>query len=351
MTQTPTTGAPARPSAVGPAHRRRRLLIGLGIGIAALLIASIASLAFGSRIVSWDEIVGGLVAPRPENFAEQAVASRVPRTLLAILVGAALGVAGAVMQGITRNPLADPGLLGINLGSSLGVVIGIAAFSISMTSQYIWFALVGGVLAALVVYAIGSLGRAGATPLKLAIAGAATSAALSSLVSAVLLVRTDVYNVFRFWQVGGVGGARFEDMLPVLPFFLVGAVLALFSARGLDVLALGDDVAKGLGGRVGPSRAVAGIAAVLLSASATAVAGPIAFAGLVVPHAARVFTGPAHRWLIPYSAMLGAVLMVTADVLGRVIARPADIPVGIMTAVIGAPFFIWLIRRAKVREL
>jgi iron complex transport system permease protein len=349
VTRASTTGAPVGSTATRPALRRRRLLLGLGLGLLALVLACAASLVFGSRVVSWDEIIGGLTDP--VSFAEKAVASRLPRTLLAIMVGAALGVSGAVMQGITRNPLADPGLLGINLGSSLAVVVGIAVFSISATAQYIWFALVGGIAAALIVYAIGALGRAGATPLKLAIAGAAVSAALSSLVSAVLLVRTDVYNVFRFWQVGGVGGAAFPDMAVILPFVVVGAVLALFSARGLDVLALGDDVARGLGGRVGLSRAVAGVAAVLLSAAATAIAGPIAFAGLIVPHAARLFTGPAHRWLLPYSAIFGAVLLVAADVVGRVISRPSDIPVGIMTAVVGAPFFIWLIRRSKVREL
>ncbi|WP_210482040.1 iron ABC transporter permease [Naasia sp. SYSU D00948] len=345
------TDAPAGPSVVRPARRRRRLLIGLAVGLAGLAAAVLLSLVFGSRVVSWDEVVGGVLAPDPNSFAEQAVATRVPRTALAILVGGALGLSGAVMQGITRNPLADPGLLGVNAGSALAVVLGISVLSIDSTGEYIWFAQAGAAGAALLVYAVGSIGRAGATPLKLAIAGAATSAALASLVSAVLLVRTDVFNVFRFWQVGGVGGADFGEMAPVLPFLGLGLVLALLSSRGLDVLALGDDVARGLGGRVGPARVLAGLAAVLLSAGAVAIAGPIGFVGLVVPHAARVFTGPGHRWLLPYSALLGAVLLVAADVVGRVINRPADVPVGIMTAVVGAPFFIWLIRRAKVREL
>jgi iron complex transport system permease protein len=315
------------------------------------VVAVVLSLVFGSRVVSPDEVVGGLFSPDPSSFAEQAVATRVPRTVLALLVGAALGVAGAVLQGITRNPLADPGLLGINAGAALAVVVGVALLSIDSTSEYIWFALVGAGAAALLVYAVGSIGRAGATPLKLAIAGAATSAALASLVSAVLLVRTDVFNVFRFWQVGGVGGTDFAELAPILPFLVAGTVLSLLSAPGLDVLALGDDVARGLGGRVGPARVLAALGSVLLCAGAVAVAGPIAFVGLVVPHAARVFTGPSHRWLLPYSALLGAVLLVAADVVGRVVNRPADVPVGIMTAVLGAPFFIWLIRRAKVREL
>ncbi|MCU1438126.1 MAG: transport system permease protein [Naasia sp.] len=346
-----TSEAPAGPRGVRPALRRRRLLLGFAIGVGGLALAVVLSLVLGSRIVSWTEVLGGVFSPDPDSFAQQAVATRVPRTVLALLVGAALGLGGAVMQGITRNPLADPGLLGVNAGASLAVVLGIAVLGIDATGEYVWFALVGAATAAVLVYTVGSIGRAGATPLKLAIAGAATSAALASLVSAVLLVRTDVFNMFRFWQVGGVGGADFAALTPVLPFLGAGAILALLSARGLDVLALGDDVARGLGGRVGPSRILAAAGAVLLTAGAVSVAGPIAFVGLVVPHAARAFTGPAHHWLLPYSAMLGALLLVAADVVGRVISRPSDIPVGIMTAVLGAPFFIWLIRRAKVREL
>ncbi|PVZ94959.1 iron ABC transporter permease [Amnibacterium flavum] len=334
-----------------PASRRARLTLGLAIGIVGLAVASALSLVFGSRIVSMDEILSGLFNRDPESFGAIAVASRMPRTVLAILVGGALGLAGAVMQGATRNPLADPGILGINLGSALAVVVGIAVFDIDSARQYIWFALAGAALASLLVYAIASRGREGATPLKLALAGAATSAALSSLVSAVLLTRTDVFDVFRFWQVGGVGGADFGQIAEIAPFLLAGLVLALFSARGLDVLALGDDLARGLGAHVGRSRAIAGLSAVLLAGAATAIAGPIGFVGLVVPHAVRFFTGPHHRWLIPYSVLFGAILLVVADVVGRVIARPTDIQVGIMTAIIGAPFFIFLIRRAKVREL
>jgi len=342
---------PVGPSGVRPASRRRRLVAGLVLGLLVLVAGSALSLIFGSRVVSWDEIIGGITAPDPASFAEQAVATRIPRTVLALVVGAALGISGALMQGITRNPLADPGLLGVNLGAALAVVLGITLFSISTSGQYVWFALAGATAAALIVYAVGSIGRGGATPLRLAIAGAATSAALSSLVSAVLLLRTDVFDTFRFWQVGGVGGASFAQMTPVVPFLVVGLILAVIAIPGLDVLALGDEVARGLGGSVGRSRLIAGAAAVLLAAASTAIAGPIAFVGLVVPHAARLFTGPGHRWLLPYSAVFGSALLLVADVIGRVISRPADIPVGIMSAIIGAPFFIWLIRRSKVREL
>jgi iron complex transport system permease protein len=324
----------------------------LVVAVAVLVCVVLASIAVGSRQIPLGTVLDALTDPSGSHDEHVVVRSlRVPRTIAGLLVGVALGLAGAMMQGVTRNPLADPGLLGVNAGSALAVVIGIAAVSINSAGEYIWFALAGAAAAAVLVYAVGSLGRAGATPLKLAVAGAATSAALASLVSAVLLARTDVFNVFRFWQVGGIGGADFAEMAPVLPFLALGLVLALLSSRGLDVLALGDDVARGLGGRVGASRILAGLAAVLLSAGAVAIAGPIAFVGLVVPHAARVFTGPGHRWVLPYSALLGAVLLLTADVVGRVISRPTDVPVGIMTAIVGAPFFIWLIRRAKVREL
>ncbi|PJJ71037.1 iron complex transport system permease protein [Diaminobutyricimonas aerilata] len=350
MTPTPST-TPAAPVTGRPASRRRRLLAGVAVGAGLLVVACALSLVLGSRTVSLDEVLGGLTDPDATGFGEAAVATRVPRTVLAVLVGAALGLAGAIMQGLTRNPLADPGILGVNLGSALAVVIGIAVFGIASVQEYVWFAFAGAAAASVLVYAIGSIGREGATPLKLALAGAAISAALSSFVSAVLLTRTDVFDVFRFWQVGGVGGADFGEMTHVLPFVGAGAVLAVLSIRSLDLLSLGDDLARGLGGRVGLARAGSGLAIVLLCGAATAIAGPIGFVGLVVPHAARFFTGPAHRWLLPYSALFGAVLLVAADVVGRVISRPSDIQVGIMTAVIGAPVFIWLIRRSKVREL
>lgn len=330
---------------------RRRRVLGLLVCVAVLVLFSVASLAFGSRVVSWPDVVGGVLHPAPDDIAQAAVHARIPRTVLGLLVGAALGLAGAVMQGLTRNPLADPGILGVNAGASLFVVVGIAWFGLSDLNQYIWLAFLGAALAAGLVYAIGSLGREGATPLKLALAGAATTAAISSMVSMVLLARNDVLESFRFWQVGSLGRADFTQIGEVLPFFVVGAVLALASARGLDALALGDDLAVGLGQRTGSIRLLGAAAAVLLAGSATAIAGPIAFVGLVMPHLARTFTGPTHRWLLPYSAAFGAALLLGADVLGRILTRPQDLEVGIMTALLGAPFFIVIIRRSKVREL
>lgn len=351
MTLTATSGTSAAPLGVRPASARRRRTLGVAVCVLGLLLAAVASLAFGSRVVGWSDVVAGVLHPDTSDIAQAAVRSRVARTVLGLLVGAALGVGGAVLQGLTRNPLADPALLGISSGASLAVVLGIMLLGLSTLTQYVWMAFGGAALASVVVYAIGSLGREGATPLKLALAGAATTAALGSGVSMVLLSRTDVLDTFRFWQVGSLGRASFAEIAQVLPFLVVGAVLALGCARGMDAIALGDDVAVGLGQHVGAVRAAGGLAAVLLCGTAVAVAGPIGFVGLVVPHLARTFTGPSHRWLLPTSAALGATLLLTADVVGRVVARPAEMEVGIVTALLGAPVFIAIIRRHKVAAL
>jgi iron complex transport system permease protein len=268
-----------------------------------------------------------------------------------VTVGAALGLSGAVMQGVTRNPLADPGILGVSMGASLAVVTGIVLFGLSTATGYLWVAIAGACAAAVFVYAIGSLGRGGATPLKLALAGTATSAALASLVSAFVLPRNDIAEGFRSWQIGGVGGASYDTIRQALPFLAAGFVVCLLSARALNSLALGDELAAGLGERVALVRGVAALGAVLLCGAATAIAGPIGFVGLVVPHVCRLLIGLDHRWLLPFSALLGASLLTAADVVGRVVARPAEIDVGIVTALVGAPFFIWIVRRQKVREL
>ncbi|MGN8246915.1 FecCD family ABC transporter permease [Cellulomonas soli] len=351
MSTTVLTGTPAAPTRGRPVPLRRRHATGLAVCVAAVLLACLASLAFGSRVVAWPDVVAGVLHPDLDDIAQAAVHSRVTRTLLGALVGAALGLAGAVMQGLTRNPLADPGLLGVSSGASFAVVCGIAWLGVAHLTQYIWLAFLGAALAAALVYAVGSIGREGATPLKLALAGAATSAALVSMISMVLLTRTDVYDTFRFWQVGSIGRASLGEIGQVLPFLLVGAVLTVACARGMDAIALGDEVATGLGQRIGRVRALGALAAVLLCGAAVAIAGPIGFVGLVVPHAARRFTGPDHRWLLPYSAALGAALLLVADVIGRLVARPQEIEVGIVTALIGAPVFLIILRRQKVRDL
>ncbi|MGR3795359.1 FecCD family ABC transporter permease [Vannielia sp. SX4] len=318
--------------------------------VAALVLAAGLSLAFGARVTSLSELVSALSGP-PETMGEAAVASRVPRTVLAALAGAALGLTGAVMQGVTRNPLADPGILGVNAGAALAVVIGLASFGLGSLTGYILAATLGAALSAIGVYAIASLGAGGATPLKLALAGAALTAALTSLTTAVVLPRGDIAGLVQSWLVGGVGGATWERITPVLPFIAVGAALSLASARKLNLLALGDDTAAGLGETVWRARAVAALGAVMLCGAVTAVCGPIGFVGLVVPHLSRLVTGVDYRLILPASALSGAVLLMLADVAGRIVARPAELDVGIVTAFIGAPVFIWIVRRKRVAAL
>ena len=319
-------------------------------GLVLLVILGAASLAFGARDVSLTEIFAAL-GGGAEGVGEAAVTLRMPRTVLAMLVGAALALSGCAMQAITRNPLADPGILGVSSGAALAVVIGIAFFGLSNPYSYIGVATLGAAGASAFVYAVGSMGRGGATPLKLALAGAASAAAFSSLVSAILLPRVDILETFRFWQIGGVGGASWDRILVVAPFLGLGALICLISARGMNSLALGDDMAAGLGVRVGQTRLIAAVGAVILAGAATAIAGPIGFVGLVVPHLCRLLVGTDHRWLLPFSAIAGAALLTLADVIGRIITRPEEIDVGIVTAFIGAPVFIWIVRRQRVREL
>lgn len=347
MTTVDTERAPDAAPVRRPARVR---VLWLLAAVAVLAAVMTASVVLGSRDVAWADVRAAL-GGADGTLEQAAVAKRIPRTLLAALLGAALALSGAVMQGVTRNPLADPGILGVNMGASLAVVTAVAYFGLTSPTGYIWVAMAGAAASAAFVYTVGALGRGGATPLKVALAGAATSAAFASLVSAVVLPRNDIAGGFRLWQIGGVGGASYERIGQVLPFLAAGLVVCLLSARSLNSLALGDDVAAGLGERVAVVRAVASLGAVVLCGAATAVAGPIAFVGLVVPHACRMLVGVDHRWLLPSSALVGAALLTASDVVGRVVARPQDVEVGIVTAIIGAPFFIHIVRRQKVREL
>lgn len=344
---TPRTPLPDAASLRRPAAVRAAwLLAAAGL----LVIACIASVTFGARSISFEELVHGL-AGDADSIGSAAVIARMPRTVLALLVGAALALAGTAMQAVTRNPLADPGILGVSAGASLAVVAGLAFFGVAGLYPQMGLAILGAAGAAVFVYSVGSLGRGGATPLKLALAGAATSAAMTSLVSAILLPRVDILETFQFWQIGGVGGATWDRIAAVTPVLIIGALICFLTARGMNSLALGDDVAAGLGENVSRTRAISTVGAVVLCGAATAVAGPIAFVGLVIPHLCRLLVGTDHRWLLPFAAVGGSVLLVVSDVVGRVIARPEEVPVGIVTALIGAPFFIWIVRRQRVREL
>ncbi|MCT1366016.1 iron ABC transporter permease [Microbacterium sp. p3-SID131] len=327
----------------------RTLWLLAGVGV--ILVLVVLSVSFGVRAVTLDDILAAL-SGQSDTIAQAAVVKRIPRTVLALLVGAALALAGATMQAVTRNPVADPGLLGVSNGASFAVVLGIAFFGLSNPYGQMAFAIVGAAAAAVFVYTVGSLGRGGATPLKLALAGAATSAAFASLISAVMLPRVDLLQTFQSWQIGGVGGAEWPRIAITAPVLAVGALICFLCARGMNSLALGDDMAKGLGEHVLRTRMLSALGAVILAGAATAIAGPIGFVGLIVPHMCRMLVGTDHRWLLPFSALAGAALLTASDIVGRVISPSSEeIQVGIITAIIGAPFFIWIVRRQKVREL
>ncbi|EMS72602.1 FecCD family ABC transporter permease [Ruminiclostridium cellobioparum] len=316
-----------------------------------LLVCILASLAFGARFVNFPDVIDILIHSKKTSLIDIVVHERIPRTVFGIIAGAALGVSGALMQAITRNPIADPSILGVNTGASLFVVSGMAFLHIGSFSQYIWLALMGAAVTSLFVYGIGSLGYGGATPIKLALAGAATSAALSSVVSAVILPRTEVMNAFRFWQVGSISGATWEGIYTILPFLIVGMLMGLLVSPALDALALGDDVATGLGVRTGTIRLIGALSGVLLCGATTALAGPIGFVGLMVPHTMRLICGPNLRLVIPMSAVGGAILLTISDVLGRLIGSPGELESGIVTSFLGAPILIIIAMRAKVRTL
>ncbi|MGY1601365.1 FecCD family ABC transporter permease [Geodermatophilus sp. SYSU D00815] len=340
--------APPGPGTAPRAGTSRRL--GLLLVLAALVVvAGLLSIAVGTRAIGLPEVWRALTDS--SWGGEEAVIVRelrLPRTLLGLMVGAALGMAGALMQGHTRNPLGDPGLLGITAGASLAVVLAIFLVGIRTPAGYVWFAFAGALLGTVLVFAIGSVGRGGLTPVTLALAGAALSALLFALIRAVLVSDEQTLDSYRFWVVGALAGRGADIAWQVAPFLLAGLVLAVANAPALNLLGLGEDVARGLGQRIWLARAVGLLAVTLLCGAATAACGPIAFVGLITPHVTRAFTGPDHRWLVPCSGLLGAVLLVLADVLGRVVVRPAELQVGIVLALVGAPFFIALIRRRKM---
>ena len=350
-----TASVATRRRAPAPAVGARRHGVVLGVAIAAVIGSVVLSLSFGSRAVSFDEVIEGIGTwfrgQTPTDIGAIAVQSRIPRTILALLAGAALALSGALMQAITRNPLADPGILGVNTGAALAVVIGIAFLGVSSSFGHLGLALIGSFITAFFVYVVGSVGPGGTTPIKLALAGAATTAALSSLVAAILLPRQAVMDEFRYWQIGNVGRASWETMGVIAPVLLIGTVVALLCASALNALALGDDVAKGLGVPVGRVRIIAAVAGVALCAAVTAVAGPIGFVGLMVPHAVRLVAGSDQRWLLPLSALGGAVLLTLADTIGRVIGSPGEVEAGIITAFLGAPVLIAIARRTRMKAL
>ncbi|TYK48092.1 iron chelate uptake ABC transporter family permease subunit [Actinomadura decatromicini] len=342
VTKPPPEAPPARRA---PGGRRAA---GLAAATLLLLVAVMLSLAVGARPLSLGEAWDGLF--HADSAASTVVREmRLPRTLLGLLAGVALGLAGAVMQALTRNPLADPGLLGINAGASAAVVSAISFLGVTSFTGFVWFAFAGAGAVAVLLYAVG--GGRGATPARLALAGSALNAALFSYVSAVQLLDTASLDRMRFWTVGSLASAQNHTIVRVAPFVAAGLVLALLLARPLNALAMGEDAARALGANPGRARIAAILTVTLLCGAATAACGPIVFVGLMVPHLVRALTGPDLRWLFPYCAVLAPALMLAADVLGRVVARPSELQVGVVMLVAGGPVFLYFVRRPRARTV
>lgn len=296
----------------------------------------------------WHGLLGSGADPQASDIVRGV---RVPRTVLGLLVGSALGLAGCVMQALTRNPLADPGILGVNAGASAAVVSGIAFFGVTSPNGYVWFALLGALLVTVVVQLLAVSGRGGSSPVRMTLIGTAVTAVLSAYVSGIMLLDPMTFAAFRFWEVGALTGRDLSVVGNVWILLLLAVIGVLCLAPGLNVLALGEETAQALGSRVGHIRVAGALGAALLCGCATAVAGPIGFVGLAVPHLARALGGVDHRLLLPLSGLLGALVLVATDVAGRVVVWPQEIGVGIVTAVLGAPVLIWFVRRRRVVQL
>ncbi|GAA2222264.1 iron ABC transporter permease [Streptomyces nogalater] len=333
-----------------PAPPTRHVARALGLLLSAVLLAlvALASIAIGAKGLSPAQVWHGLFHDTG-TYGDVVVDERLSRTVLGLLVGAALGLSGAVLQALTRNPLADPGLLGINAGASAAVVTAMTFLGVTSLTGYVWFAFLGAAAVGALVWFLG--GSRGATPVRLALAGTAITAALYGYLQAVMITDGAALGKMRFWTVGSLVSATDSTIAQVLPFLAVGTVLALALARPLNAVEMGDDTARALGANLDRTRALAMLSAVVLCGAATAACGPIMFVGLMVPHVVRSFTGPDLRWILPYATLLAPVLLLGSDVLGRVVARPAELQVGIVTAIIGGPVFIFLVRRRRTAQL
>lgn len=351
MTATVTA---AGPRAGTPARRRRGVLpapVALPLAVLALAGAALLSLKAGGTPLSWQALADGLLRFSGTESDLVVRHVRLPRTLAGVAAGAALGVAGCVAQGLTRNPLAGPGTLGVNAGASFAIVLVMLVSGAEALGAYVWAGFAGGAVAAVAVYAIGATGRGGATPVKLAMAGAAVSALLLSMTNAVVLLDHDLFARFRFWTIGSLTRADLATLGQAVPFLAAGLLVAVALVRRLDALALGDDTARSLGARPAGVRVAGLVAVVVLAGTAVALAGPVAFVGLVAPHVARGLAGSAHRWVLPLSGLLAATVALLADVAGRVVIAPEEIQLGITAAVVGGPFFLYLVRTRKVPTL
>ncbi|ROR82571.1 iron complex transport system permease protein [Plantibacter flavus] len=348
----PTAIVTVRDTSVrGRAPRRHRLLVVLLAGVAVLAVAVLLSLFVGANPVASDDVRAALLGTGSDEADFVVWDQRVPRTVAALAVGAALGVAGALMQAFTRNPLADPGILGVNAGAGFAVAVGLAFLGVRAPGDIAWLACGGALVVTLVVYAIGSGGREQSSTARLTVTGVAFGAVLAGLTTGIAITHPDAFDRMRGWNAGSLLERDLGVVVPVLPFLAVGLVLAAASARSLNAIALGPDVARSQGVSVARSRILVLASVTLLAGGATAIAGPIAFVGLVVPHLVRWSVGSDQRRILGGSVLVGCVLVLCSDVVGRIAVLPGEMPVGLVTAFVGAPVLIALARRRTASGL
>ncbi|MGG3494949.1 iron ABC transporter permease [Peribacillus simplex] len=319
--------------------------MGLFITILLLLFLLCSSIVYGYTNTTWQMAIDAFTHFNGTNEHIVIQSVRLPRALIASAIGASLAISGVLMQTLTKNPLASPDIFGVNAGAGLAVVTGVTVFGISNLQVFTWLSFIGAAIAAISIYMIGSMGRGGLTPMKLTLAGAAMTAMVSSLTQGLLVSNEALLEQVLFWLAGSVSGRSLDNLIAVLPYLTVGWGIALVVSCKMNVLSMGEDVAKGLGLNIVFLKIVLGLAIILLAGGSVAVAGPIGFIGIVVPHLTRSIVGIDHRWLIPFSGLFGAVLLITADIISRYILMPREVPVGVMTAIIGTPFFIYIARK------
>lgn len=325
--------------------------IALALCLGVLVASVFASLGIGAKAIAPVESMQALLGSGTPETLVIINELRVPRTAIGLLAGLSLAVAGALIQALTRNPLADPGILGVNAGAGFAVVLAVAFLGITQISQYIWFAFAGAVAATLAVYAIGSRGRGGATPARLTLAGVAMGAVLGGISNGMTLLNPEAFDRMRYWGAGTLNNRTMQMVWTIAPFVVLGVLLAVLCARSLNTLALGDDASLALGTNIGLTRGLVIVAVTLLCGAATAAAGPIGFVGLMIPHISRWIVGPDQRWILCFSLVLGPVLLLISDVIGRVVVPPGEMQVGVITAFLGAPVLIWLVRRKQASGL
>ncbi|MET3317721.1 UNVERIFIED_ORG: iron complex transport system permease protein [Peribacillus simplex] len=319
--------------------------MGIVTTIVLLLFLLCSSIVYGYTNTTWQMAIDAFTHFNGSNEHIVIQSVRFPRALIASAVGASLAISGVLMQTLTKNPLASPDIFGVNAGAGLAVVTGVTIFGISNLQVFTWLSFIGAAIAAVSIYMIGSMGRGGLTPMKLTLAGAAMTAMVSSLTQGLLVSNEALLEQVLFWLAGSVSGRSLDNLTAVFPYLAVGWVLALITSGKMNVLSMGEDVAKGLGLNIVFLKIVLGLVVILLAGGSVAVAGPIGFIGIVVPHLTRFIVGIDHRWLIPFAGLLGAVLLLAADIISRYILMPQEVPVGVMTAIIGTPFFIYIARK------